>query len=239
MSTVKIVQPGRVGDIIICLPIAKHYHDAGHKVFWPVYKEYANLFDSIDYVEKVVIESDSIFNADVPAYEACPDADVVVDILIGWPNCTKQNQIDYDNSPLVFDRWKYEKAGVPIEKKFTLEFNRNIEKENKLKELLNLPEKYNISHSVGSSIKFNLSSIKPKNDYPTYEFQLIDGFSLFDWYGVLSEAQHLYLINSSVFNLVNGANIGVGNRTFIPIWTMAGVPKLKAVLGEGWEEYSP
>jgi ADP-heptose:LPS heptosyltransferase len=36
-NSLGIIQPGKLGDIIIVLPAAKYLHDKGYKVYWPVY----------------------------------------------------------------------------------------------------------------------------------------------------------------------------------------------------------
>lgn len=32
-----IILSGKIGDIIICLPIAKYYYDKGYTIYWPIY----------------------------------------------------------------------------------------------------------------------------------------------------------------------------------------------------------
>lgn len=59
MKKLGIIQPGRIGDIVICLPIAKWYHDRGYEVLWPVKKDMIKHFENyVDYVKFVPIEFD-------------------------------------------------------------------------------------------------------------------------------------------------------------------------------------
>jgi hypothetical protein len=44
-----LIQPGRFGDIIICLPIAKFYHSLGYSIIWPISEHYTEIFRNIDY----------------------------------------------------------------------------------------------------------------------------------------------------------------------------------------------
>jgi hypothetical protein len=48
-----IIQPGKLGDIIICAPIAQYYADKGYEVYWPVFNEFYNTVKRFDYVTPV------------------------------------------------------------------------------------------------------------------------------------------------------------------------------------------
>ena len=50
LMKIGILQPGRLGDIIICLPIAKYYADQGFEVVWPMFESAAMMVrDVVDY----------------------------------------------------------------------------------------------------------------------------------------------------------------------------------------------
>lgn len=53
-----IVQPGRYGDILICLPIAYYLHTCGHHIRWAVADEFADIFSAVSYVEPVLWHGD-------------------------------------------------------------------------------------------------------------------------------------------------------------------------------------
>jgi hypothetical protein len=47
-----IIQTRGIGDIVIALPIAKHWADQGHTVVWPVYEPFVRPFhEAAPYVE--------------------------------------------------------------------------------------------------------------------------------------------------------------------------------------------
>lgn len=48
-----IVQPGRYGDILNCLPIAWHLAGLGHRVRWAVCDQFADVFEAVSYVRPV------------------------------------------------------------------------------------------------------------------------------------------------------------------------------------------
>lgn len=50
-----IIQPGKMGDIVITTPIAKHYHEMGYEIVWPVFDNYKNYFDAFDYINSITV----------------------------------------------------------------------------------------------------------------------------------------------------------------------------------------
>ena len=51
MKNLGILQPGKLGDIIICLPIAKYYFDKGYQIHWPIFNNFVDTFrEVINYV---------------------------------------------------------------------------------------------------------------------------------------------------------------------------------------------
>ena len=59
MKRIGIIQPGRIGDILICLPIAKWYYDRGHEIIWPVDSAIIkNFIGYIDYVKFIPVNFD-------------------------------------------------------------------------------------------------------------------------------------------------------------------------------------
>ena len=96
MKTVGIIQPGRLGDLIICLPITKYYHSKGYKVVWPVFKNYIDMFkEAVDYV-KFEPTTDNVWECVPEAYRILKkyDIDITLDIAATFPGsyCTGKNQ---------------------------------------------------------------------------------------------------------------------------------------------------
>ncbi|HEY1784486.1 MAG TPA: hypothetical protein VGG30_03020 [Pirellulales bacterium] len=50
---IALVEPGRYGDIINILPLAKHLHDSGEQVDLLVHPKFASLLDGVSYVRPV------------------------------------------------------------------------------------------------------------------------------------------------------------------------------------------
>ena len=191
-----IIQPRRLGDILIVLPIARWFFDRGYEVWWPLCSEWIYMQHYVNYVK--FIDVGELEGSYERAHEALvKKANRVIDLGIGIGR-----KLDWQ---IPFDVWKYQEAGVPFEEKQHLQLNRDYEKETTLKKKLNLKKPYTITHSIGH--------------YRSYDFQIPDGvevkpvsdFSLIDWIGVLEDAEKIYCLDSSVSNLVDG--LGLSKRT--------------------------
>ena len=60
-----IVQPGKMGDVILLSPVAKHYYDQGYEIDWPVFSNFVSYFEQIPYVDAIDFGlklADSVFH---------------------------------------------------------------------------------------------------------------------------------------------------------------------------------
>lgn len=225
----KIIQPLRLGDLIICLPIAKYYSEKGYDVIWPVIREYVSLQPYVDYCTFIPVDS---INDSIDFEKGQFDKEI--NLLIGFWESPPESQTDWKSGNLAFDEWKYKKAEVPFDLKYTLEIKRNLEKEAQLIEKLgvdvNAP--YSVEHRLGTKINF---------DFGVKDSVILDkmeGFTIFDWIGLIEKAEHAYCVDSSFANMLNQLDLCVGRRTFRPCYEgYAGlkaeiqIPKLK----EDWK----
>lgn len=183
-----IIQPGRFGDIIICLPIAKYYYDKGYRVEWYCPQEYHDLFRNISYCTPVILPSANYYE--------------VIDLSFGfngpperWWQVTKPRWESFVEA-------KYHLAGVPLEEKWNLVWNRDKQKEDQLFASLNLPKNYIVYHDEGSKGRFSLDL--PKS-YHSVRVCKKDSYNIFDWYKVLAEAREIHCIDSVLVNFVDSA----------------------------------
>ena len=202
-----IVQPGRIGDIVIVLPIAKWYHDLGYKVVWPVISEYMTMFNYVNYVLPVDIGpglTGSYARSNKMLSELKVDS--ILDLGIGFG----KDKSSWQKSRLSFDEWKYFESKVPFEERFNLQINRNFAKELELQNKLELKKDYTVTHSVGSSGRVDFG-------VPDFvEIVPIEGFTVFDWIGVIEKASRVYCVDSCMSHVVNQLNLAIGRRTFKP-----------------------
>ena len=207
---VGIIQPGRTGDIIIVLPIAKWYADKGYEVVWPVCDKYLPLFEHVTYVKPVGTGVDIRDSYKKSVEMLKGKVGRVIDLGIGFG----RDESDWLESNLTFDRWKYEEVKVPFSEKHNLQIIRNKEKEVALKKKLSLPKIYVITHSKSESA----GSYDFKMPHAT-EVKPISGHCLFDWIGILENAKASFCVNSCVMNLMEALGIGKFKR-HVELWDL-------------------
>lgn len=189
IDTLLIKQPGKVGDIIRVLPIAKWYADRGFIVFWKCPKMYHSLFDYVDYATPV---------------EADGDYTKTIDLSFGIDTSAPVHQDWLKRKPTLdsFVSLKYELAGVPIEALHTFEYTRNHAKEQELfDKVVGQKTSYKLVHrssDYGSSIDVSGDCIL---------FKPADGFTIFDWRLVIERATEIHCIDSSLVNFVDNLKV--------------------------------
>lgn len=207
MKTIGILQPGKLGDIIICLPIAKHYTDLGYKVIWPIFDTFVSMLNEvIDYVTFIPVTS-NVYNCVSQSKNALYShtVDHIFDIAATFPDSTCTNEyvaLGDGLTHLKFDQFKYNKCHVPFEQKWNLQFNRNTKQEDIIIKDLVTSKKYDVistKHSRGNlTVRF-----ETKN-------QLIDvneNYNIFSWYKILNQAECIALVDSAMANFVEQTNM--------------------------------
>lgn len=206
-KAIGIVQPGRLGDIIICLPIAKYYSEQGYRVVWPVFDYLVKmLVDRIDYVEFVAVTS-NVYKCVEESKNILSKIDDVkiFDIAATFPdsNCTDEYVSLGDGfGEEKFDEFKYRKCEVPFSEKWKLHINWNEEMVDALYNSYVKSEKYvvvGLNHSKGKA------SIKIETDKQIVE--LNENHNIFDWIKILKHAAAIVLVDSAMANLVEQVNL--------------------------------
>jgi len=207
MKTVGIVQPGKLGDLIICLPIAKFYSDNGYKVIWPVFKNFLPMFEeAVNYVNFLPVTND--------VYECVPQAfnllesnkvDKIIDIAATFPGskCTEEYvKLGDGFGPEKFDEFKYRLANVPFKEKWNLQYKRNKEKEEEVFNLYVKEKKYDVVGIKHSRGQLNVQFLS-KNQV----IHINENHSIFHWRKVLEKAKCIALVDSAMANLVEQLNL--------------------------------
>lgn len=215
MQDITIVQPGKVGDIIIVLPIAKHYHDLGHKVYWVCPEKYHDLFSYVNYA--------------TPVLEAVKGSKVI-DLSFGLNtgSAVHREWLKRKSKLDSFITLKYEIAGVPIEKLRTLEYERNLQKEIEVWDMVYPRDNYILVHGnsdYGTAVDFDSDL--------TVEFSPIEGYTIFDWRKVIENASEIHCIDSSLVNFVD--NLQVTGKLFYYITDKVPQQADRVILKHNWE----
>lgn len=200
-----IIQPGRLGDIFICLPIAKYYYDKGYKVTWPIfYKFLPMVSEVVDYVEFVGV-TDDVYKCINQALQSTIECDTILDLAATFPGSTVTQQYVAEGDGFgkeKFDEFKYKIAKVPFELKWNLEYKRNLEEEQKLYDLYVKQDKYDVAcldHSGGRL------DVKLESQYQLIEINT--KHNIFHWRKILENAQTIALVDSAIANFVEQLNL--------------------------------
>lgn len=220
MKKLGIIQPGKIGDIIICLPIAKWYSDRGWKIIWPVHVDIIrNFVGYVDYVQFIPLND---FNC-MAAHQVCfqNSCNRVIDLAFTLPGANNHNSDWYlnHNDSLSFDEMKYAIAEVPFEEKWNLQITRIKEREDKLFD--NLTDGIDPPDSEWGYIIRQIQSSDTRKDYvwPFWKDLTIDisnqTDSIFDWLKLLEKSKGHVLIESCFSNLVDQLQIEVPEQILL------------------------
>lgn len=197
MRRLGIIQPGRLGDIIICLPIAKYYFDRGYEVIWPVLKQHYNTFRDIDYVQAISLDCD-INNCVSRAKEICnPIECEQLDLSFGFYNSSAASYHSDINYAKNFVEAKYKLSNVPLHERWNLSFSRDKQREDLLYKQMVKKIDYILVHENSSQGHHfsadgdNIIKVLPLED-----------FNIFNWMKIIENAQEIHCVDSSICNLI-------------------------------------
>jgi len=212
-----IIQSRGLGDIIIALPIAHHYHRLGWEVHWCVTDSWvAQLRHHARWCTWHAVKDDGhLFYYDLPqAILKDVGVDEVICLynsLTGHPEFGAEPYFQH----VSFDRYKYLRAGVSFEEKWQLKdcIVRDLQRETLLKQSLEIKEPYVITHLTSSE-----QTVRLPPDLIPPEYRVIpittQGW-IFDWLTVIEQAEALIMTDSVFANLVDQLKIPV-EKYFIP-----------------------
>lgn len=214
MGTITIIQPGKIGDIIICLPIANYFAQKGYSVIWPIPKYCFNMFaDAVDYVSFLELKSGHKAYVKESLNVAEENKTEVLNLSFGFPGMEKEWH-KWRSTPYHFDEYKYKIANVPFEQKWNLKIKRSTDREQKLFNSLEIKESYLVYQNKSSDTSLNMSWLDSENNLRKIPIeQLTD--NVFDWITVLEKAEKLVLIDSCFVNLVDQLKIATAKRRLL------------------------
>lgn len=190
-----IILPGKIGDIIICAPIAKYYNDRGYIIHWPVLEQYYNNFkyDHFPYIKFICVKTIEC------AYKYADNTDGEI-LDLSYNNIKSNYMLQNKFS---FDEYRYHLAGVDFDCKWMFKINRNMARELKLFNTLNIKRGYYLQHLRSGSHKLELQ-IETQLQQVTLT-SLTD--CIFDWIHTIQSASCLFFIESCFSNLTDQMSI--------------------------------
>ena len=214
MKSIGIIQPGKLGDLIICLPIANYYANLGYKVYWPVFNNFASMMkEVVPYDVEFIPVTNDVYKCVHEARQVLSyrQPDRIFDIAATFPGstCTEEYVSLGDGMGAEkFDEFKYRKCEVPFDLKWTLHSCTDVfqgTEDNVFAEVLQkipVGGKYDVvstKHSRGQlDIKF-----ESKNTI----IEVNDKYNIFYWKKILQNANKIALVDSTMANLIKAFNI--------------------------------
>lgn len=229
MKKVIILQPGKLGDLVVSSPIIDFYNKNNFDVEWIVFDDFVDFFERIrnvktktfDYKldisyytnnknrfgfgEKEIFNKTSIFFEKAYEYVKKEKPDLFLDICWGFPGSSRENNekiFQFYKSNRNWIDMRYFLAKTPLKERWNFSWIRDEEKEDKL---LNLIKQFSLkkygseNFSIIHNYNKNEKKIRLENQI---ELIPIPGFQIYDWIKVLENAQQIACVDSSLCNFV-------------------------------------
>ena len=226
MTKLGIIQSRGIGDIVIALPIAKHYADQGHEIYWPICEEFVSHFErTVPWIKWLAVTTDpqGRFFLDTPlerlATVGITEPDDILYLYQYLSSVPERTDPDLF-AMMKFDQYKYAVAGVPFRNKWLLAdcITRDPAREQKLYDQVVSSDRYMVYQQKASDVEYtiDLSGIEP--GVQQIEITEITD-SIFDWLKILEGAETIVLIDSVFANLIDQLGIcGDADLNFMRKW---------------------
>jgi hypothetical protein len=207
---VGIIQTRGIGDIIIALPIADWFVQQGCEVLWPIDGASVHAFrlvkPQIKFLDVGCNARDRGYFFDAPLQLLRNAGCNSIICLYSYLSDQKVYN-EHLSRFLKFDEYKYAIAGVPFEKKWQLQLNRDSDREQALFQKLQITRPYVCVHTETWERPYSLRL--PEEWARQYQIinvrRLTD--SPFDWIYTFEHAHKLLFIESCFSNLVDQLNL--------------------------------
>lgn len=183
-----INQPVGLGDILFCIPIARHYYDQGYEILWPT--DFTSIQKHFKFIQFVPSNSISFDQNNMNIQEN--DEGLVLPLR--WCNNLLNN-----GNPITTMSDKYKFCNLPLEMWKQLKWERDESAEEELFERLGLKDvSYNLISEVFTPSFSMKYEIKIQNGLQNVHLQKLDNYTLLDWGKVIENATNLYTVGSSI-----------------------------------------
>jgi hypothetical protein len=220
-----IVQSRGLGDIVIALPIARHYHDEGYQIHWPICREFISNFEhTVPWItwHPVTTDQGSFFLEQPMKVLGDLDCDEIMPLYQALTGQNYHEAIWFQHTK--FDQYKYIRAGVPFRNKWRLAdcITRQPDREQQLltavrQQLPNGPdEPYCLVHLDGSDHRADFDQTIIPEGMSVVELTAASD-SIWDWLSVIQSAHAVILVDSVYSNIVEQMTLlDDDSRYFIP-----------------------
>jgi len=199
-----IRQPAGLGDIIFCQKIAKNLTDSGYDVIWPLAKHYSYVKDYIVSPKvSYVIETDDFPYKDT--YLSDTYNFIQTDDFLYLPLQRVSHLMFENEKSMMIAKYKYCQIDYSDWTNY-VSFNRNKEREEHLKNFLGIKngEKYNFINNLYGTPPHTArnENIIPKNSFKNIYMNIYDWDHVFDWLGVIEQAEEVHTVETSLCYLM-------------------------------------
>lgn len=207
-------QPCGLGDCLFLLKAARHFHNQGYQIYWPVVHEYSWLNEYVPWInwiswgdsERKLTHMDKLpdniqfpYKERYDPYAASFFSEQFI-FINGFanPNGAPVMRFKYDSLGLDYSDWADYVA-----------WDRNKEKEDKL-----FYEEYGLKEGEDFVFTNRLYQMRPnilffdrisvdpeKYGKKVVDLKMVPGYSVFDYYKIISEASSIHMIETS-FNFI-------------------------------------
>lgn len=219
-----VIQPFGIGDILFISPVVRILD---YDIVWPVESHYLWIKD--------YIKQNNITFIDINQYRMTRhkyDGAVIADSL-GAENILRSagNSLDCMSAKYVYfncdvDEWR------------KLYWDRDLDKERRLMELLGINEKipYNLINQNFAEPRLGYKiDIEIQNDYKNIHMKYIDGYTLLDWGMVIENSKTFHTVSTSTFYMVEFLNC---ENTELHLYPRYGIDQnlnpIRPIISERW-----
>ena len=215
---VGFIQTGGIGDLIMILPIADHYEEQGWEIVWPVDERFVTMFrrikPSINFLPVAGWPvNDRAYYLDRPL-EHISGFDCERTIIFYMPILGLNISDPRLAASLKIDEYKYAISGVPFARKWQLEYERDMEREQSLYDSLQITGPYVCVHEEGANLRLPVPVSKEIQE--RYRIIRVEALtdSVFDWLLTFERADKLMFIDGCFANLVEQMQLRVEKQLF-------------------------
>ena len=203
MPVCVINQPSGLGDILFCQKIGKHYVESGYEVLWAVDNQYFDCVcehlggSGIKYINKE--------SHDYP-FKTLVDQNYMLPVFWGREGSVYLPLMYSDRTftPRSWMMSKYETTGIEsYDWKDHIDIYRNTERENRLVEHLNLPDRFVlINNTYGPPGEHKSRELSIESNLPSINVQWVSGYTPFDWMGIIERSEEFHTVDTSFCYMV-------------------------------------
>ena len=211
------IQSRGIGDLIIALPIAKHYKDQGYEIYWPVCEQFVNqMMEVAPWVGWIAVPVDDrgefFYENPVKQLRALgiteEDTVYLYQYLSSHPEKTNRSHF----AQFKFDQYKYAAVDLPFSLKWELDkcITRNPVAETRLYEQEVKQDRYMVYQGNASDVAYPIDLSIIEEGVQCIELRELEGYSVFDWLKIIEGAETAILIDSCFANLIDQLKLWSG-----------------------------